>query len=102
MDERLKCNGLYLLDHLLYGGALFGQWISNPEVFGLDFALVAMFIALLVLQLEHVKSDKLKHNLFLIMLMIVFMISLSIFVPSHVAVLLSTVLVATIGVVTSK
>lgn len=83
-------------------GALFGQWISNPEIFGLDFALVAMFVALLVLQLEHVKSDKLKHNLFLILLMAISMISLSFFVPSHVAVLLSTVFVATIGVVTSK
>lgn len=31
-------------------GAVFGQWISEPEKFGLDFALPAMFIGLLALQ----------------------------------------------------
>lgn len=30
-------------------GAFFGQWISSPEKWGLDFALPAMFIGLLVL-----------------------------------------------------
>lgn len=32
-------------------GAFLGQWISNPEPLGLDFALPAMFIGLLVLTL---------------------------------------------------
>ncbi|MFE4712539.1 AzlC family ABC transporter permease [Paenibacillus sp. NPDC056722] len=32
-------------------GAFFGQWIANPERWGLDFALPAMFIGLLVLTL---------------------------------------------------
>ncbi|MDO7907387.1 AzlC family ABC transporter permease [Paenibacillus sp. JX-17] len=32
-------------------GALLGNWITQPERFGLDFALVAMFLGLLVLQL---------------------------------------------------
>lgn len=31
-------------------GAFFGQWITNPEKYGLDFALPAMFIGLLTLQ----------------------------------------------------
>lgn len=30
-------------------GAFFGQWITNPERFGLDYALPAMFIGLLAL-----------------------------------------------------
>ncbi|KAI7248113.1 hypothetical protein KC345_g11887, partial [Hortaea werneckii] len=30
-------------------GAILGQWISSPEKWGLDFALPAMFIGLLVL-----------------------------------------------------
>ncbi|MFS0647165.1 AzlC family ABC transporter permease [Siminovitchia sp. 179-K 8D1 HS] len=32
-------------------GAILGQWITNPEYFGLDFALAAMFIGLLVLMM---------------------------------------------------
>ncbi|WP_228744988.1 AzlC family ABC transporter permease [Paenibacillus sp. S150] len=33
-------------------GAFFGQWIANPEQWGLDFALPAMFIGLLVLTIQ--------------------------------------------------
>jgi 4-azaleucine resistance transporter AzlC len=32
-------------------GAVFSQWVSDPEQFGLDFALPAMFIGLLVLSM---------------------------------------------------
>ncbi|MCM3782663.1 AzlC family ABC transporter permease [Neobacillus mesonae] len=83
-------------------GGIAGQWIADPEAFGLDFALVAMFAALLVLQLQSTERSKLRHRLSLILYMIIAMITLSYFVPSHVAVLLSTVIVATIGVVTEK
>ena len=83
-------------------GAAFGNWISNPEMFGLDFALTAMFLALLILQLESVISSKLKHYLCLIMYMTIAMIILSFFMPSHLAVIIATVIVATIGVVTEK
>jgi 4-azaleucine resistance transporter AzlC len=83
-------------------GALFGNLISNPEKFGLDFALTAMFIALLILQLESIIPEKVKHYLRLMIYMVIAMIVLSFFVPSHVAVILSTVIVATIGVVSDK
>lgn len=83
-------------------GALFGNWISNPEALGLDFALIAMFLALLILQLQNVVSSKLKHYLSLIVYMTIAMIALSFFMPSHVAVIIATVIVATIGVVTDK
>lgn len=33
-------------------GAFFGRWISNPMAWGMDFALPAMFIGLLVLQIS--------------------------------------------------
>ncbi|MEK3889514.1 AzlC family ABC transporter permease [Bacillus sp. FSL K6-3431] len=100
-------NGLNITAYLFWIiacmlGAICGQWISNPEALGLDFALVAMFIALLVLQLQNVASKKLKHNLSLIAYMVIAMILLSFFVPTHVAVILATVIVATIGVVTDK
>ncbi|OCB93416.1 Inner membrane protein YgaZ [Bacillus amyloliquefaciens] len=83
-------------------GGLLGQWISDPYALGLDFALPAMFAALLVLQLQASASEKLKHNLSLIVYMIIFMVLLSYIVPSHIAVIVSTVIVATIGVVTDK
>lgn len=39
-------------------GAYFGRWITNPERLGLDYALPAMFIGLVVLQLVHRKNKK--------------------------------------------
>ncbi|UDK95506.1 AzlC family ABC transporter permease [Lysinibacillus sphaericus] len=83
-------------------GAFLGQWVANPEKWGLDFALIAMFIALLVLQLSSVGKHKIMHYLMLIGYMVVIMYGLSYVVPSHLAVLLATVIVATIGVVTDK
>ncbi|PCK22968.1 branched-chain amino acid ABC transporter permease [Bacillus pumilus] len=83
-------------------GGIFGYWISNPEALGLDFALSAMFAALLILSLQTVPKNQLAHRLSLVLYMVVAMFILLHFVPSHVAVLLATVIVATIGVVTDK
>ncbi|EKN64823.1 AzlC family ABC transporter permease [Schinkia azotoformans] len=83
-------------------GAIFGKWISNPEVLGLDFSLTAMFLALLVLQLESMDRGKLKLYLSLIVYVVVLMLVLCMFVPSYIAILLTTIIVATIGVVKDK
>jgi len=83
-------------------GAVFGKWISNPEVLGLDFSLTAMFLALLVLQLESMKRSKLKFYLLLITYVVLSMLVLCMFMPSYIAILLSTIIVATIGVVKDK
>lgn len=83
-------------------GAVLAQWIADPEALGLDFALPAMFIALLVLQLQNVLPEKLKHHIKLIAYMVIAMIICSLFVPTHMAVILSTVIVATVGVVTDR
>ncbi|WP_066187270.1 MULTISPECIES: AzlC family ABC transporter permease [Gracilibacillus] len=96
-------NGLNLTAYLCWilsclVGAVFGKWIASPEVFGLDFALTAMFLALLVLQLENIKKPKLRLYLSLIVYVVIAMLVLSLFVPSYIAIILSTVLVATIGV----
>ena len=61
-----------------------------------------MFVALLVLQLSSVGKSKIMQYIKLIGYMAVIMYGLSYVVPSHVAVLLATVIVATIGVVTDK
>ena len=83
-------------------GASFGKWISSPEVFGLDFALTAMFLALLVLQLENMKKSKVKLYLSLMLYIVLFMLIFCLFMPSYMAILLSTILVATIGVFKDK
>ena len=83
-------------------GSVFGKWISNPEKFGLDFALTAMFLALLILQLENVVPTKIKHYISLIVYMTIAMLLLSLFISSHLAVIIATIIVATIGVVTDK
>ncbi|MGN7296067.1 AzlC family ABC transporter permease [Fredinandcohnia aciditolerans] len=83
-------------------GAVFGKWISNPEVLGLDFSLTAMFLALLVLQLESMEHSKLKFYLLLITYVVLSMLVLCMFMPSYIAILLSTIIVATIGVVKDK
>lgn len=83
-------------------GAILGKWIPSPEVWGLDFALIAMFVALLVLTLSTLPKNKLMHYLKLIVYMIVIIYILLYFVSSHIAVLIGTMAVATIGVVTEK
>ncbi|WP_036101675.1 AzlC family ABC transporter permease [Listeria riparia] len=83
-------------------GGIVGKLIPNPALFGLDFALTAMFVALFVFQLQSVPKSKLRHIAFLILYMLIFMIGLSFVVSSNVAVVLSTIIVATLGVVTDR
>lgn len=83
-------------------GAVLGAFLPNPEQFGLDFALVAMFAALLILHLQATKAEKLRQYVTLCGIVgVLFYASLYIF-PSHVAVLVSTMLGATIGVLRER
>ncbi|WP_010287334.1 AzlC family ABC transporter permease [Kurthia massiliensis] len=83
-------------------GAIVGKWIPNPESWGLDFALTAMFVALLILNLQSIPKSKLMHYVRLILYMGIAMFVLMSFLPSHLAVLASTLVVAAIGVMTEK
>ena len=83
-------------------GGVVGQWLPDPEKWGLDYALVAMFIALLVLTLASVPKTKIMHYVKLIAVMMLCMYALLYFMPGHLAVLISTLVVATIGVATEK
>lgn len=100
-------NGLNLTAYIVWiiactvGGYL-GGWIPDPTLFGLDYALTAMFIALLILQLQSIHRSKIMHYIMLICCMIILMIILPSFMSSSLAVILATVIVATIGVVTDK
>ncbi|MFP7492809.1 AzlC family ABC transporter permease [Terribacillus saccharophilus] len=100
-------NGLNITAYLCWivscaAGAVFGDWLSNPEMFGLDFALTAMFIALLVLQLDAIEKSNIGHYMRLIACVVLLMIGFSFFISSHMAVLVATIIGATLGVVTEK
>jgi len=82
-------------------GGWLGGWVPDPEVWGLDFALPAMFAALLVLQL-FAEASKIKRYLLLIALTIVMMFILSGYLSTYLAVLISTIAVAAIGAVTER
>lgn len=83
-------------------GALLGKWVPSPDSLGLDFALTAMFCALLVLHLDGIKRSRLVHQLFLVFCTVFLMAVLSFFMSSYLAVLTSTLIGATIGVLTEK
>ncbi len=83
-------------------GALLGAFLPNPESFGLDFALTAMFIGLLYLQLISDKSKKILHSLLVMASVAVLVILLMRFLSPELAVLLATLIGCLIGVVTEK
>jgi len=100
-------NGVNLTAYLSWiascmAGAWLGNWIADPARWGLDFALTAMFAALLVLQLAELKGGRRRHQLLLVACMVVLMAVFSMFLQGYLAVLLSTVIAATIGAVTER
>ncbi|KRM58644.1 AzlC family ABC transporter permease [Secundilactobacillus malefermentans] len=83
-------------------GAWIGSLISSPEKFGLDFALVAMFIGLVYLQLITDKTKGFRTQL-LVMLFVVICLYFSMAVMSaNIAVLFSTILGCAFGMVIDK
>lgn len=51
-------------------GALFGEYISNPQALGLDFAITAMFIFLAIAQFESITKSRLRIYIVLIIAVI--------------------------------
>lgn len=83
-------------------GGWLGSWIVDPAALGMDFALTAMFVALLMLQLHALPASKLKHYLTLVAYTLIAMFVLSFFFSTYMAVLLATIVCAAIGAVTEK
>ena len=81
-----------------YVGALLGSFIFNPNKLGLDFALVAMFIGLLYLQI--IADDSLDKKLQVIMCLLTFVMVFvgMIFIPVNILVLVVTLIGCGIGV----
>lgn len=81
-------------------GGFFGNWIPNPERFGLDFALPAMFIGLLVLQI--VSQKKYFVDIMVILSAVGIVVGISFVFSGSVGIIVATILGATIGMVIEK
>lgn len=81
-------------------GAYLGQWISDPEKFGLDFALPAMFIGLLILAI--VSRNKIKLDVIVAVCALVIAVGVAIVYPGNMGVIVATVVASTIGMVIEK
>jgi len=81
-------------------GALLGEWMTNPEEYGLDYALASMFIGLLVLSIWGRKKFKLDITIGVIA--VILAVASTLVVSSSLGIILGTVIAATIGVVIEK
>lgn len=81
-------------------GGFFGQWIPTPEKFGLDFALPAMFIGLLILQI--MSQHKYLIDIVVSISAICIVVASSFIFPGSAGVMIATIMAATIGMVIEK
>lgn len=81
-------------------GAVLGQWISSPEDWGLDFALPAMFIGLLVLTL--ISRSKYALDIATGLIAMLIAVGLSILWSPSIGVIAAAIIASTIGAVMEK
>jgi len=80
-------------------GALLGEIVKDPKSLGLDFALVAMFIGLLYLQVLSDFTIKKKVQ-FIVITVVLFLVYFGmIFIPSNVLIIVVTLIGCAIGVI---
>lgn len=83
-------------------GALIGSLIPNAKAFGLDFAVVAMFIGLLYLQMITDRSKPFLRHLTVAGFVAVVMVVLMRFMPGSTAILVATILGCLFGMAVEK
>lgn len=81
-------------------GALFGSLIYDYKIFGLDFALSAMFIGLLIYSVKE-KDDK-KTSVVIVFSTVIALMLLIQFMSANTAIMIASILGAFIGVVMDK
>lgn len=82
-------------------GNLVGYLLPNPSALGVDFALVAMFVAIFIGQLEGlIRQVPIKRIVYVLVTVLVVYLTASIVMTSSLAVLLATILACTVGVMT--
>ncbi|AXQ77918.1 branched-chain amino acid ABC transporter permease [Streptococcus chenjunshii] len=83
----------------VFFSSILGRYIPNPDVFGLDFALIAMFVAIFAAQLEAIlMSEKLKKILCILLTVTVAYLTFSLFISESLSVLLATLSGCMVGV----
>lgn len=81
-------------------GAIFGELIEDPTSLGLDFALPAMFIGLLVIQI--CQDSKYKKSIIIAVITVISMLICSKLFLGNISVIIATIIGATFGVVMDK
>lgn len=81
-------------------GAFFGQWITDPQKFGLDYALPAMFIGLLVLLM--LSRAKYAVDIVVAISAVVIVVAVSLVSSGSIGIIVATIVASTIGMVVEK
>lgn len=79
-------------------GGIIGNWLPNPKAFGLDFALSAMFIGLIVLQIEYPLKKRMKQTLTILLTVCISLYSFMTVLSVEVSVLIATLCGCSMGV----
>lgn len=109
-DQQLKPHWLHaanLVAFLVWAaatvvGCLLGNLISDPDQFGLDFAVVGMFIGLLYLQIITDRSKSLPTQLWVVLFVALAMYFLMRWMPGNLALIFATLLGCGFGMVVSQ
>lgn len=80
-------------------GGLLGNWIPDPNILGLDFALVAMFIGLFVLQVDTPMRKRTKHTVLVLMTVCFSLYVFMSFLSPEISVMIATLIGCAIGVI---
>ncbi|BAK95344.1 AzlC family ABC transporter permease [Tetragenococcus halophilus] len=81
-------------------GGLLGNFIPEPEIFGLDFALVAMFLGLFLFQVELPLKTKTRQTLLVLLSVILVLYILMWLTTPEIAVIVSALVGCLVGVIT--
>ncbi len=81
-------------------GALMAQWITNPAELGLEFALPAMFIGILVLAIS--SRRKIRKDIIVATIAGLIAVYASVYISSSTGIIIATLVAATIGMVLKK
>jgi len=82
-------------------GCLIGNWIPSPERFGLDYALVAMFIGLFVIQVKEPMKNKTVQTIVIILSVLICVYLGMKFMSAEIAVIVATLVGCSLGVITN-
>ncbi|MFC4098923.1 AzlC family ABC transporter permease [Paenibacillus xanthanilyticus] len=81
-------------------GAMLGQWIADPERFGLDFALPAMFISLLVLTI--LGRNQIRTDVIVASIAVIVAVGSFFFLSGSLAVIAATLIASTAGLAVER